>query len=218
MCFESEKERNLYYKIFGGYLFNELVPDYEMRVQNFFDLLKSPVAIGQDAPPLPKSPDPRSTHVSFDNHLYLFDRQEKDRGEFADILVQDAANKTFIAIEAKLHSNWSYEKDIRTNDKRHQRLVELVPPITVVPVLLVTKRRWDHVTKKESNEHSNYLRFVADSECRFRVILWEQIGTKIKDPNVKRFLESQLLRNNKEFVYRSTQDWFIQVPPTLSNE
>ena len=33
---ESEKERNLYYKFFAGYFFNELVPIYEQRVTNFF--------------------------------------------------------------------------------------------------------------------------------------------------------------------------------------
>ena len=38
---ESYKERNLYYKIFAGYLFNELIPGYLERKDGFFNLLTS---------------------------------------------------------------------------------------------------------------------------------------------------------------------------------
>ena len=34
--FESEKERNLYYKIFAGYLLNERIPRWQDRLERFF--------------------------------------------------------------------------------------------------------------------------------------------------------------------------------------
>ena len=37
---ESYKERNLYYKIFAGYLFNEIIPGEEERKNSFIDLLR----------------------------------------------------------------------------------------------------------------------------------------------------------------------------------
>ena len=211
-CFESEKERNLYYKIFAGYLFNELIPGHDLRVKSFFDLLKSPVAIGKVAPPLPVSLDPRSTHVSFDNHLYLFHELETDRGEFADILLHDVKTRTIFAIEAKLHSNWSHDKDIVANQKRHFQLHDALHQANVVPVLLLMGRRWTHATQKGSDEHSNYSRLREDPQCRFRVILWEQIAEIIQETSVRDFLISQLSRPERGFFYRSSQDWFIQVP------
>ena len=36
---ESYKERNFYYKIFAGYLFNELIPGEENRKNQFIELL-----------------------------------------------------------------------------------------------------------------------------------------------------------------------------------
>jgi len=217
-CFESEKERNLYYKLFAGYLFNELVLGYEGRVQAFFDLLKSPVAIGQAAPSLPQSLDPHTTHVSFDNHLYLFHELQTDRGECADILLHDRTTGTFIAIEAKLHSNWSYEKDIKANQARHSQLMGLIPKLNIVPVLLVTEPRWEQAIKKESAEHSNYTRFSQDSKCCFRVILWEQVASIIPEPRVREFLDAQIARDRDEFFYRSTEDWFVQVSSNTVNQ
>jgi hypothetical protein len=215
--FESEKERNLYYKIFAGYLCNELVPDYDSRVQAFFEVLNAPVAIGQAAPALPESLDRRNTHVSFDNHLYLFQKARGDRGEFADILLHDVTSRTLIAIEAKLHSDWSHEKDIVANQSRHSQLTDLLPGINLVPVLLLSERRWIRVKKKESNEHSNYRRFVEDEHCRFRVILWEQIASIIKERIVRDFLNSQLSRYDTGLFYRSSQDWFFLESPLATD-
>ena len=215
--FESEKERNLYYKIFAGYLFNELVPDYNSRVQAFFKLLHAPVAIGQAAPPLPESLDPRNTHVSFDNHLYLFQKATGDRGEFADILLHDITSRTLVAIEAKLHSDWSHEKDILENQSRHSQLTDLLPRINLVPVLLLSERRWNRVKQKEPREKSNYRRFVEDAQCRFRVVLWEQIASIIVERHVKDFLDSQLSRYDTGLFYRSSQDWFFQESPIATD-
>jgi hypothetical protein len=216
--FESEKERNLYYKIFAGYLFNELVPGYDSRVQAFFELLNNPVAVGQAAPSLPESLDPRNTHVSFDNHLYLFQQAKGDCGEFADILLHDFTSRTLVAIEAKLHSDWSHESDIVANQTRHSQLVDLLPTINVVPVLLLTERGWEHVKQRESNEQGNYRRFVDDPQCRYRVILWAQIASIIKERIVREFLYSQLSRNDRGFFYRSDQDWFHLASPMAPDQ
>ncbi len=37
---ESEKERNLYYKFFAGYFFNELIEGYQDRLMGFLTLLQ----------------------------------------------------------------------------------------------------------------------------------------------------------------------------------
>ena len=41
--FESEKERNLYYKIFAGYFCNELISGYEDRILSLIQFLSKPV-------------------------------------------------------------------------------------------------------------------------------------------------------------------------------
>lgn len=41
---ESYKQRNLYYKIFAGYLLNEVIPGSEKRKKEFINLLKSIIA------------------------------------------------------------------------------------------------------------------------------------------------------------------------------
>lgn len=215
--FESEKERNLYYKIFAGYFFNELIPDYEERLQQFCRLLNNPTARGKSAPDLLITLDPKCTHVSFDNHLYLFEQLETDRGEFADILLHDSSTRTLIAIEAKMHSNWAYDKDVESNQRRHSQLKSILPQAVIVPVLLITRSRWDHAMDKQSNEHSNYVRFQQDPRCLFRVILWEDLAAIITEEKVRLFLESQLSRRERGFSYVSTGTWFVQQPPKTTN-
>jgi hypothetical protein len=41
---ESYKERNLYYKIFAGYLFNELIHGYEDRKNHFLELIRDTIS------------------------------------------------------------------------------------------------------------------------------------------------------------------------------
>jgi hypothetical protein len=211
--FESEKERNLYYKIFAGYFFNELIPGYEDRLKQFCHLLDNASARGESCSPKLISLDPKSTHVSFDNHLYLFKELETDRGEFADIVIHDISASTIIAIEAKLHSNWSYDKDIVSNQARHAQLNSIVPATAIIPVLLVTRFRWERAKAKESSEHSNYLRFLQDPNCSFRVVLWEEIAGLILEERVREFLEAQLARYDRGSSYARSGKWFVQQPP-----
>ena len=39
--FESEKERNLYYKVFAGYLLNEFIPGYQDRLMSFCNVINN---------------------------------------------------------------------------------------------------------------------------------------------------------------------------------
>jgi hypothetical protein len=211
--FESEKERNLYYKIFAGYLFNELIPGYSDRLAEFCHMLDHPTSRGMAAPSQQVILNPDSTHVSFDNHLYLFEELKADRGEFADVFLHDSSNRTMVFIEAKLHSNWAYEKDIVANQRRHMQLKSLMPAVVIVPVLLVTRSRWEHAKAKESSDHSNYLQFHEDPDCAFRVLLWERIADVIREEKVRTFLESQLCRRDRGFSYVGAKDWFVQQPP-----
>ena len=119
--FESEKERNLYYKFFAGYFFNDLVSGYEKRVKSFYKLLFQEGIDEEDC-----FGDfvlhegmkiPSAISVTFDFHGYLLEGA-RDRGELADILIQDHQNNIFIAIEAKSLTDWNYEKDITVNSGR----------------------------------------------------------------------------------------------------
>jgi hypothetical protein len=41
-AFESEKERNLYFRYFAGYFFDELVPSFGSRLATFCELVNKP--------------------------------------------------------------------------------------------------------------------------------------------------------------------------------
>ncbi len=210
--FESEKERNLYYKIFAGYLFNDLIPGYDNRLHAFCNLLNSTEERGKKCSTSAVQLNPTSTHISFDNHLYLYSDLDTDRGEFADILLQDKSNHTLVTIEAKLHSNWSYEKDIISNQKRLDKINDSLGDISIFPILLVSKFRWNHTKNKESAFNSNYAQFRDELDCRFRVILWEQIADIISNEPVKQYLHSQVSRFDYGFGYQFQNGWFVQNP------
>jgi len=208
--FESEKERNLYYKIFAGYILNELIPGYPNRLNNLCKVINNPEERGKSAPTSKLILHPAHTHVSFDNHLYLFSELKTDRGEFADILIHDKSNRTIVCIEAKLHSDWSYDKDILQNQDRHNLLKSVLPQTQFYSVLLISRYRWNQVKKKESDKDSNYKRFRDGSECGSIVILWENLRDVIGNESVRLFLDSQLDRLNRGLLYRIDTDWFIQ--------
>ena len=207
--FESEKERNFYYKILAGYYFNELIPGYEDRLKSFCDLIHGPKYRGLHAPSQRVILNPAYTHVSFDNHIYLF-TDAIDRGEFADILLHDKTTNNIATIEAKLHTNWSYQKDIISNKRRIDYINSKLPNVTFYPILLLIQQRWDQVKKIENHLHSNYTAFMDDHECPFKVLFWQQIGELILDNNVKQYMDSQLNRLARGLKYRFENEWFVQ--------
>jgi len=209
--FESEKERNLYYKFFAGYFFNELIPDAGSRLASFCTLLTNCTRGGKSISTKPIELTLEGTHVSFDNHGYLFRGIGTDRGEFADIFIHDRSKRVLIPIEAKVHSNWSYEKDILSNEKRLGLIEKEMSDIKIIPCLLVTSTKWEASSRQESNEHSNYQKMMESEDCRTRVIFWEELLDITTDDCVRVFVENQLARPKTGFDFTFHDNWFERI-------
>ena len=214
--FESEKERNLYYKVFAGYFFNELVPGLEERLALFADLINSCQRRGQAAADQHVRFSATSAHVSFDNHAYLFPSLAQDKGEFADILLHDRANRVVVPIEAKVHSDWSYEKDVIDNERRLRAIQAQLPEIHFVPCLLITSSRWEECQRHGSQQHSNYRRFAEEASCRTRVLLWEDLAGLIREATVREHIVSQLQAPGGRPRYSFSEGWFKKAAPGTS--
>jgi hypothetical protein len=205
--FESEKERNLYYKFFGGYFFNELVAGGDERLRQFCQLV--------DNPDYPKTPPSRplsfsaaTTHVSFDNHAYMFEQCGVDRGELADVLVHDRANRTLVFIEAKVHSDFSYAKDILKNGARIQAVTSRLGECQAVHCLLIKESKWTEVQRQVGNRNSQFAKLCADTNCTTRIVTWERFADICGDPVVAAYLRTQLKRRHPVEPYRFSDGWF----------
>lgn len=192
--FESYKERNLYYKFFAGYFFNELVEGCNKRLEAFYALLRSPKLVyGQGIVSL-QTPKADSVRISFDNHGAQWGLT--DRGEFADILICDELNKMFIAIEAKYLANWTLDKDVEKNASRIKE-VSLRPTFqdwTSVQCLLVTRQKWqDGVGKLNNNE-------LIERQSEIVVLLWEQFVEQTDNKRVREYMSHQLKMNRNDFL------------------
>ncbi|MEK6623460.1 MAG: hypothetical protein AABY86_00735 [Bdellovibrionota bacterium] len=208
--FESYKERNLYYKFFAGYLFNELIPGFDCRVASFNSLLNSKTLLEEftttrrnteDSQPI--ALNATNLHVSFDNHLKQLNGNqlvgEIDSGEFADILVMD--DRTVVCIEAKYRSDISASKDLHANGDRIALLKEyaVFHNKQFVQCLLITKAKWDGLKLHENRTGSNFkgLRdYLNESRHSwpFRLLLWDDF-CEIKDvcnKSVETYLRHQL--------------------------
>ena len=193
--FESYKERNLYYKLFAGYLFNELIEGWQGRFESFISLLVEPVypETGSLAPLLLK---PGTTHVSFDNHLIQLTDSATDRGEFADVLLFDADSRALVAIEAKFLSNWEFEKDVKSNGERLEEARRLLGASSVTSVLLVSESKWKNVVAQHGKKKSQY-RLLVESYARYpvRVLTWERVRDRCTAGIVRLYLDEQLRRS-----------------------
>jgi len=176
-------------------------------LMSFCNVINNSKERGQRAPTFKLKLNPMKTHVSFDNHIYLFPPR-LNRGEFADILIQDESNKTLVSIEAKLHSNWSYEKDIIENKKRLDFIAERIPTIKIFPILLVSRNSWNNVKKLGPHRDSNYTKFQCDQDCPFMVIFWDQLAEIVNNPKVSQFILSQQDRRNQGYEFDG--QWFKQ--------
>jgi len=189
----SPKERNLYAKIFAGYLFNEfiLTPSLEERLGYFLDI--TPVF---ESKRLQKTSirnlidnqgefNLANSHVNFDNHL-ISKKNKEDRGEFSDIAIWlEKPNKTFhlISIEAKYTSNWTIKKDIETNIDRIKKVTSKnesyidynTSSATFLLLLPETK-----INEQNRNAFSLLNRLITmnikiDNSIPFGIITWESI-------------------------------------------
>ncbi len=207
--FESEKERNLYYKVLAGYVFNELVPGWSERLAAFNELLQRKVDAHQMV--LKRRVElTEATHVSFDNHAYVVG-YDTDRGELADILLHDASRKLLVAIEAKFSSDWSVAKDIHKNLERLDLFRQRWLQSDIVPCLLVTQRKWDAVQGLRKHRNSSYRRYVEQFRTQVLVLTWEELLPLCREAAVRKYLEYQLALTNHRF--RLVEDGFERVGP-----
>ena len=179
---ESEKERNLYTKFFAGYFFNEFIDGYDDRVISINSYLSKK---------LNKRVSLQSPLISFDNHAYLLDINS-DRGEFADILLHDPISKTMIAIEAKYLTNWSIEKDIKSNLTRINAIRAKYDNYKIHFCLLVSSTKWKSAIKMEKHEGSSYACFNKDFKNDVGVLFWEDLVKYCDSKTVKNYMEYRL--------------------------
>jgi len=193
--FESYKERNLYYKLFAGYLFNELIEGWQGRFESFISLLADPT-YPETRPLAPLLLKAGTTHVSFDNHLIQLTDSATDRGEFADVLLFDSDSRALVAIEAKFLSDWEFEKDVKSNGERLEEARRRLGASSVTSVLLVTETKWKNVVAQQGKEKSQYRLLVENyARCPVRVLTWERVRDKCTAGSVRSYLDERLGRS-----------------------
>lgn len=195
---ESYKERNLYYKIFAGYFFNELILEYKIRKTEFFELLVETISIPgrffgnkEKAFNMLKKMQNEDLHVTFDFHPTQNRKNDNtndafDRGEMSDILILSKTN--MLSIECKYLSDVSYQKDVIDVQKR---IIKFIKPNNLEPlqIFLLKREKW-----KKSIPIKAELDKKTDVPAI--VISWEDLLLKIKDPKVNGYLREQLKRLN----------------------
>ncbi|MBN1243618.1 MAG: hypothetical protein JXA15_13025 [Spirochaetales bacterium] len=201
MLFESEKERNLYYKFFAGFFLNELVDGYQSRTQALRLLLNRRLLESGSTFKLENFDG--TLLASFDYHSYLLENSS-DKGELADILIEDLANRSVIAIEAKFLTDWNFDKDITANAERIKILRDKFQ-INVIQALLLTRRKHTAVMQAANHPDSNYHRLLGysrESKQPFIVLEWEElIGLvdKSKYAAVADYFTDLVGRNREDF-------------------
>lgn len=199
---ESYKERNLYYKIFAGYIFNEFVAGYAERKERFLDLIckqENNTNYYKTKQTIEKMKH-EEIHLDFDHHACQICKElnNTDRGEFADILI--CSQSGLIAIEAKLYSNWTFDKDINSNRGRIEKVLEKlhnkhgnIPD--AIQVLLLSGVK---LQRGQNNHASQYYLMKqnmagSDSALGFSIITWEDLCEKVITlPEVKELVKRQL--------------------------
>lgn len=202
---ESDKERNLYYKFFAGYFFNEFIIGYQNRLMDFLTLLQSN---SEDDNPVNKRHfgkniqdiriSPNFTHITFDFHAYLFG--QKNRGELADILVHDRQNKFLIALEVKPLQPLRVEKDVKENQ---ERLREISSDTTIIQCLLVNEKAWKNIIERRKRKNSSYQK-LKDWESQnpkipLKVLLWQDFLPLCDNSSVRNYLKEHLTRDKESY-------------------
>jgi len=209
---ESYKERNLYYKIFAGYLFNEIIPGIKIRKESFFKKLEDVVSIGrfyyraeekdkEIINIMLKEIKNADLHLTFDYHLAQLDgadRQdsknreqifvEEDRGEMSDILL--ITKNHMISIECKFLSNFTFEKDIKMVQSRMQNYISHFKKekrTEALQILLLNKSKWNN--SKQINKLKSYQLLFP-----LVILFWDEIESLIKDKRVSGYLNLQIGR------------------------
>lgn len=135
---ESEKERNLCTKFFAGYFFNEFTPGYTKRIAQFNRYIQD--VTGRIDLAL------QSPHISFDTHAYLC--HERLRSKLADVLISDPDRQTFLFIETKYLTNWTYAADVAKGLERLDKVFDAAKK----PHLASAKQHYFVLTSKRKEE------------------------------------------------------------------
>ena len=194
---ESEKERNLYYKFFAGYFFNELVLGYQNRVNRFLErhIFNSPQKFG------PKIAlnfsHANKIYITFDYHAYLID-EKSDRGEVADVLLFEPKDDLIISIEAKFLTDWKFEKDVLKNLER----LKLFKNKNKIQCLLITEQKLKNSLNKINQPRSNFKKLIDNQailEFPFIILTWEALIRDCENQNIKAFFENHLKKRKDDF-------------------
>lgn len=172
---ESEKERNLYAKFFVGYWFNELVAGFEQRLQIFCDIVRDG-SNGMARPVMTPA-----ARVTLDYHSYGV-----DNGECADVLVADFSTGHLVAVEAKLGTDFSYEKDIKANAERIGNLPRSFAGISnLTQCLLITAAKKAQLESRVHLTRSNLRRLqnhrVDHPAIPLSLVTWEQFASHAEE-------------------------------------
>ena len=152
---ESYKERNLYYKFFAGYYFNELVPDESSRKIRFLEKLEEIIDMNSDrfkgdkvlTKGILNGLKSKEIQVTFDYHSAQIIEEDKrdDRGEMSDVLL--FTDSHFISIECKFLEDMKIKKDIETVQQRIVRVKNKISKgneIFPIQILLMVKKKWEN--------------------------------------------------------------------------
>lgn len=202
--FESYKERNFYYKIFAGYLFNELLPGYEQRKRLFLNLLKSIVednnrffSLKNDVNLFLEKMASEEWNVTFDYHLAQIFKEDKadDRGEMSDVLI--LGKSCFISIECKLLSNYNIGKDIITVQKRIKKFANHFQQAPF-QILLIKRQKWENSARIK--DRSELTTSGHQFDIPLLVLFWDELETVIDSPSVKAYLLKQDKRKGDSYI------------------
>lgn len=202
--FESYKERNFYYKIFAGYLFNELLPGYEERKKLFLNLLHSIIgdnnrffSVKNDTNLFLDRMGAEEWNVTFDYHLAQIFKEDKadDRGEMSDVLL--LGNSSFISIECKLLSNYSIGKDVIAVQNRIKKFAnhfQLAP----FQILLIKRQKWENSAGIKDRSELTTSDFHFD--IPLLVLFWDELESIIENSSVKAYLLKQDKRKGDSII------------------
>lgn len=197
---ESYKERNLYYKMFAGYLFNEFIPDfksYTRRKIKFFELLigilEDPTRFRGDKEIISNilaASQVQDIHTTFDYHSsQIIDyHKQNNRGEMSDVLL--ITKQYFISVECKYLSDVSYGKDIL---EVQERIKVVASFLSLIPlqIVLIKSDKWNEAKRLQNHPGSFYTAFqkaIVFTPCV--VLFWEDLLSIINNDAVKQFLQN----------------------------
>ena len=198
---ESYKERNLYYKIFAGYLFNELIPGKDQRTTDFLHLLADTLNITErfrgdkdHILGIINAINSQPVHVTFDYHSAQVIKAHKkdDRGEMSDVLLLTESH--FISVECKFLEDMEFKKDVRAVQ---ERIREVSAKLKRIPLqaLLMTERKWNNSKTRNNKKDSFYMKFQKENvDIPVVVLFWDEVASLITDEKVKNYLKRQIER------------------------